>query len=114
MTGAMADFFREICRTAFAAGWLQLAFIEVNGQRTAAMLNFDYQNQILVYNSGYDPEQYAALSPGIVLLSHCIQNAIERGRSRFDFLRGDEEYKFRFGAVETTIHEVTISPKPLP
>jgi len=114
MDEQMVGFFREMCRMAFDSGWLDLAFIEVNGVVTASMLNFDYDNQILVYNSGYDPAQYATLSPGIVLLSYCIRDAIETGHARFDFLRGDEEYKFRFGAQRTTIHNVLMSKAPLP
>ena len=74
-------------------------------------LNFDYRDSILVYNSGYDPEKYAWLSPGIVLLSYCIQWAIESGRAKFDFLRGDEEYKFRFGAEPTEIYRLLITRK---
>jgi len=114
MTGQMVHFFKEICRALFENGWLQLAFIEVEGADAAAMLNFDYNGEILVYNSGYDPAAYAVLSPGIVLLAYCIRHAIETGRKRFDFLRGDEEYKFRFGAEKTTVHNLLLSPRPLP
>ena len=114
MDDKMVGFFREMCRAAFDSGWLNLAFIHVNGVQAASMLNFDYDNQILVYNSGYDPDQYAVLSPGIVLLAYCIRHAIETGRSQFDFLRGDEDYKFRFGAQRTTLHNVLMSAYPLP
>ena len=114
MDDTMVGFFREMCRAAFEAGWLNLAFIQVNGTTAASMLNFDYDNQILVYNSGYDPDQYAVLSPGIVLLAYCIRHAVETGHTRFDFLRGDEDYKFRFGAQRTTIHNVLMSRTPLP
>ncbi|MDH7489298.1 MAG: GNAT family N-acetyltransferase [Anaerolineae bacterium] len=113
MDEKMVAFFRDVCHTFFHCGWLSLAFIFVNGNRAASMLNFDYDNRILVYNSGYDPEEYAAMSPGIVLLSYCIRHAIETRREQFDFLRGDEEYKFRFGAVRTTVHNVLVSPEPL-
>lgn len=113
MDAQMVAFFQDACRAFFHRGWLSLAFIHVNGDVAATMLNFDYDNCILVYNSGYDPDQYAALSPGIVLLSYCIRHAIETGKRQFDFLRGDEEYKFRFGATRTTVHNVLISPEPL-
>ena len=39
------------------------------------------------------------LSPGWVLLGHVIQWCCENGRYEFDFMRGDEEYKYRFGGV---------------
>jgi CelD/BcsL family acetyltransferase involved in cellulose biosynthesis len=39
------------------------------------------------------------LSPGWVLLANTIQWCCENGRYEFDFMRGDEEYKYRFGGV---------------
>jgi CelD/BcsL family acetyltransferase involved in cellulose biosynthesis len=109
MDAQMKGFFHAAAQVLHQAGWLQLAFIEVNGEKAAAMLNFDYRDSILVYNSGYDPRQYARLSPGIVLLSYCIQWAIELGRAKFDFLRGDEGYKLRFGGQPTEVYRLLIT-----
>ncbi len=109
MDAQMEGFFHAAARVLHEAGWLQLALMEVNGEKAATMLNFDYQDSILVYNSGYDPQKYGRLSPGIVLLSYCIQWAIELGRANFDFLRGDEEYKLRFGAQPTEIYRLVIA-----
>jgi CelD/BcsL family acetyltransferase involved in cellulose biosynthesis len=68
------------------------------------MLGFVYNDRLLVYNSGYDPTNYAELSPGIVLTSHIIEDAIRRGMRIFDFLQGDEIYKYRFGARDTVVY----------
>ena len=108
MTSDMQVFFREIVREMHQAGWLYLAFIELDGQRAAAMLGFVYDNRLLVYNSGYDPENFAELSPGIVLTSYIIEDAIQRNLQIFDFLQGDEVYKYRFGASDTLVYAVTI------
>jgi CelD/BcsL family acetyltransferase involved in cellulose biosynthesis len=108
MDERMKGFFRAVAHVLHPPGWLQLAFIEVDGKQAASMLNFDYEDAILVYNSGYDPQRHAHLSPGIVLLAYCIQHAIELGRARFDFLRGDEPYKYRFGAKETKVYRLVI------
>lgn len=103
------SFFRAVAVQLSKAGWLKLYFIELDGVKAASLLCFDYQNEVLVYNSGYDPTHFAHLSPGIILVAFCIQHAIELGRSRFDFLRGDEVYKFRFGAVSETVHRLHIT-----
>jgi CelD/BcsL family acetyltransferase involved in cellulose biosynthesis len=108
MDERMKGFFHAVAHVLHPPGWLQLAFIEVDGQKAASMLNFDYKDAILVYNSGYDPQHRAHLSPGIVLLAYCIQHAIELGRARFDFLRGDEAYKYRFGAKDTKVYRLII------
>ncbi len=108
MNAQMQAFFHGLAQSLHPQGWLQLAFIVVNGQKAATMLNFDYDGAVLIYNSGYDPDRYATLSPGIVLLAYCIRHAIALGRERFDFLQGDEVYKYRFGAQETKVYRLTI------
>lgn len=109
---AMKGFFRAIAASLSELGWLKLCFIELNGVRAASVFCFDHRNEILVYNSGYDPAQFAALSPGIVLVGYCIEHAIQLGRTRFDFLRGDEEYKFRFGAIPEPVSRLHILRSP--
>jgi CelD/BcsL family acetyltransferase involved in cellulose biosynthesis len=99
-------FFKRIVPAAFENGWLQLAFISFNGQVAAAYMNFDYDQRILVYNSGLQPDQYGHLSPGIVLLAYLIRHAIENKREVFDFLRGDETYKYRMGAQDTRVYKL--------
>jgi len=101
-------FFKTVSAEIARAGWLKLFFIEVNGIDAAAMLCFDYNNEFLLYNSGYDPAQFANLSPGNVLTSYTIQEAIRLGRNRYDFLRGDEVYKFRFGAEAEPVYDLSI------
>ena len=34
-----------------------------------------------------------------MLLAHLIEDAILRGKRTFDFLRGEERYKYEFGPV---------------
>jgi CelD/BcsL family acetyltransferase involved in cellulose biosynthesis len=101
-------FFKALAVELAQAGWLRLYFIEVNGVKAASMLCFDYNNEFLLYNSGFDPEQFAHLSPGNVLTAYTIQDAIHLGRTRYDFLRGDEVYKFRFGAVAEPVYDLEI------
>jgi CelD/BcsL family acetyltransferase involved in cellulose biosynthesis len=110
MDSQMQSFFHAAARAMLDAGWLQLSFLEVNGEKLATMLCFDYANRILVYNSGYDPGRYTTISPGIVLLAYCIRHAIEDlGRAEFDFLQGDEVYKYRFGGHETKVYRTLIT-----
>jgi CelD/BcsL family acetyltransferase involved in cellulose biosynthesis len=107
LTPSMRKQMHSIVRAASKAGWLQLVFIEVNGQKAAGYLNFDYMNHIWVYNSGLD-FQYGELSPGWVLLGYLLEWANENHRTSFDFMRGDEQYKYRFGAVDRRVMRVTV------
>ncbi len=101
-----AAFFKRIVPLAFERGWLKMSFLVVNGQPSAAYCDFDYGDRILVYNSGLLPEENAYLSPGIVLLSYDIRDAIAHHRSAFDFLRGNETYKYRMGGIDTKVFKL--------
>jgi len=94
-------------RNAHKYGYLWLAFLEIDGTRTAASLNFDYKNKLWGYNSGVSRE-HMELSPGWVLLAHTIQWCCDNGRYEFDFMRGDEEYKYRFGGVNKYVMRLKI------
>lgn len=98
LTPLMRKQFHTSMQAAFQAGWLQLAFLEAGGQKAAGYLNFDYAGHIWVYNSGLS-FSFRELSPGWVLLGDLLQWANENKRQSFDFMRGDEDYKYRFGGI---------------
>lgn len=101
-------FFELMVPTMAARGWLQLAFMTVEGVPAAAYLNFVYNNHVLVYNSGLNPGEHGHLSPGIVLLARLIEQAINEERCLFDFLRGDEQYKYDMGGQDTSVFQLSI------
>ena len=104
----MREQMRSIMRWAFNEKILQLSFMTIAGNKAAAYLCFDFQERVWVYNSGFDP-QYREFSPGWVMLGYLIQHAIESGKKSFDFMRGDEDYKYRFGAAESHVLKIEIS-----
>jgi CelD/BcsL family acetyltransferase involved in cellulose biosynthesis len=108
LTPSMKIQMEHIIQMAYDLGWLQLAFIEVGGRKAAGYLNLDYDDKIWVYNSGYDPD-FREISPGWVLLAYLIKQANEKGRRTFDFLRGNEEYKYRFGAIDRRVLRARVS-----
>jgi len=107
LSQAMRSHMRLTMQAAFQGGWLQLAFLEVGGVKAAAYLSFDDGGHLWVYNSGLNFD-YSEISPGWVLLGYLLQWAIENKRLAFDFMRGDEEYKYRFGALDRFIVRATI------
>lgn len=102
LTPLMRQQMQRTMQCAFDAGCLHLSFLEIGGQKAAAYLSFDYLNRLWVYNSGLD-RQFVEFSPGWVLLAYLLQWANENGRTEFDFMRGDEEYKYRFGALDRMV-----------
>ena len=110
LTPAMRAQFTDTVRAAFEHGWLHMAFLTVGGEKAAAYLSFDFGNCLYVYNSAIDP-RFNALSAGWVLLGYLIKWAIENKRATFDFMRGGEDYKLRFGGVPEKIYRVQIAPR---
>jgi CelD/BcsL family acetyltransferase involved in cellulose biosynthesis len=107
LTPAMRQHMLVTVRCAFEAGCLHLAFLEINGKKAAGYLSFDYLNSIWVYNSGID-RSFTEYSPGWVLLGELLKWSNENQRSAFDFMRGDEEYKYRFGATDRFVMRAKI------
>ena len=63
----------ETMKIAFQEGYLQLAFLEINGQKAAGYLNFDYLNQHLGLQLRYQPRLYELLCRmGIVRISAAV------------------------------------------
>jgi len=60
-----------------------------------------------LYNSTFDPT-LTALAPGMVLIWELIAQAAGEGCSSFDLLRGDEAYKYRFGAIDREVRTLTL------
>jgi Acetyltransferase (GNAT) domain len=107
MDDRMAAFFLDMAGRLIDTGWLDLAILEVDKQPAAAYFSFNYRDRIYLYNSGYDPA-FASYSAGIALLAYRIHKAIRQGCKYFDFLRGDEPYKYDFGAKPTFVYRALI------
>jgi len=97
MTVDKVAFFRDLAHQLWTSGWLELATLQADGVAIAALCCFPYNGTYAAYNACYHPD-YRHLSAGIVLFANRIQSAIARRFIRFDFLRGNEPYKYRFGA----------------
>jgi CelD/BcsL family acetyltransferase involved in cellulose biosynthesis len=102
MNQRMEQFFRGLVDEFSPRGWLRLYFLEIDGTRVASVILFDYGGEFLLYNSGYDPA-YSHLSVGLLLKAFCLRDAIDERRKVFDFLQGNEPYKYDLGALEVPI-----------
>jgi CelD/BcsL family acetyltransferase involved in cellulose biosynthesis len=104
MTEQKATFFREMVYRLWLQGWLELVLLYADGVAVAGLCCFTYGTTYAAYNAGFHPD-YAHLSVGIVLFADRIHSAIARRFTCFDFLRGDEPYKYRFGAMDRPLYQ---------
>lgn len=100
-------FFRRLFELFGADGPLRLAFLTVGGRRIAACVSFETADAVLYYNAGVDPDA-RELSPGVVMIERLVQRALERGARRVDFLRGNEPYKYEWGAIDEPVDRLLV------
>lgn len=88
-------FHRAFARRALERGWLRLWLLEIAGSPAAVWYGLRFEGAESYYQAGRDP-QWRQYSLGLVLLVHTIRSAVEDGMRAYRFLRGDEEFKYRF------------------
>jgi CelD/BcsL family acetyltransferase involved in cellulose biosynthesis len=97
-----------------AAGLLRLHGLRLDGELVAVLYAlFDpvpgHERRCYYYIAGFEP-RHAFFSPGSLLLAHAIEEAAAEGATAFDFLRGAEAYKYRWGAVDQPMSTLRIEP----
>jgi CelD/BcsL family acetyltransferase involved in cellulose biosynthesis len=86
-------FHRALAPLLAARGWLRIYRLFVAPHPIAAVYGLTVRGRFYYYQSGYDPA-WAARSPGLVLLGRTVEDAYSHGLRDYDFLRGEEAYKF--------------------
>jgi CelD/BcsL family acetyltransferase involved in cellulose biosynthesis len=102
------SFFQSMAKAMARSGLLRLGILELNASPVAMVMCLEYNNSLFLYNNGYDPE-YSFLSVGLISKILCIKDSVEKGRGKFDFLKGSEEYKYRLGGKEIALYGCQIS-----
>ncbi len=110
MTDERERFFREIAVKLAEMDVTRLYFLNLNGESVATSLAFKVGSTKYLYNSGYVPER-SWLAVG--LLNHAINilASIDEGIKIYDFMRGDERYKYHLGAVDRRIFTVRLDKR---
>jgi CelD/BcsL family acetyltransferase involved in cellulose biosynthesis len=99
--------------TCFEGGCLLLPTLRKNNRLVGALALFLDRDtkSVLFYMAGRD-DAADLPSPGLALHAFSIRHAIENGFSKYDFMRGDEAYKFHFTSERARLHSVLIRPAP--
>ncbi len=110
MTVERERFFHEVAVTLAEKDVTRLYFLTLNGEDVATSIAFKIGETKYLYNSGYVPER-SWLAVG--LLNHAINilASIDEGVKVYDFMRGDERYKYHLGAVDRRIYTVRLDKR---
>ena len=97
------DFHHDAAQRLLSHHALRLYGLRLDARIIASLYAFHHGRCTYYYLSGFDPE-FRQYSPGTILVAHAIHEAICEGDTGFDFLRGREDYKYRWGATDRTIY----------
>jgi len=107
LSAKMRSFFHDIFATFLPKKLLTLCFLKLDSKNIAAVMGFTFNKQFLLYNSGFDPS-FGKFAPGFILKAYLIKHAIEQSFARFDFLRGNERYKYDLGGRQRKLYTVRL------
>jgi perosamine synthetase len=106
--GRDQPFHRDFARCALDQGWLRLWFVEVDGRAVAAWYGFRFAGVEFHYQGGRDPA-WERFSVGLIILAHSIREALADGMREYRFLRGGEQYKYRFAKEDPGLETVALA-----
>ena len=93
-----------------ADGLLRLSTLRIDGIVAGAYYGFARGAAAYAYLGGFDPA-FAYESPGTLLVGAAIEAACRAGATEFHFLRGQEPYKYEWGAVDSWTQVRTVVPR---
>lgn len=105
LTPDMTVFFQRMAET-FARD-ISLLIVYMNTEPAAAVLSFMADQSYLLYNSGFNREccPYA----GFYLKAMSIQYALENGFKEYNFLQGNERYKYDLGGKDFFVYSIDLA-----
>ena len=98
-SAAAEQFHRDAASSLLDHGELRLWLLKIGSRAAGALYAFIHRQRLFLYLSGFDPE-FEKVSPGVLLITHAIEQAISEGASDCEFLRGREAYKYRWDVRE--------------
>jgi hypothetical protein len=100
LTSDMENFFIQICNTFQPSTNIQSLWVD---EKPAAVnLAFTLPKTFLLYNSGFDNTRFSGA--GFYLKTKSIQYAIEHQIADYNFLQGNERYKYELGGQDFFVY----------
>jgi len=88
-------FFSDVAQKFAENDWLKLCFLYVNGELVSSLCAFTYDGAVYYEFGAYD-RKWSKYAVSTILINNLIEDAIKNREKTFDFMRGYEEYKFKW------------------
>jgi CelD/BcsL family acetyltransferase involved in cellulose biosynthesis len=109
---AFRNWYHSLARAAMAADWLHFSVLECGERPAAFHFGFQYGGKLSWYKPSFDWE-FRKESPGAVLISSLIEDAVRRGHAELDFSSGREPFKLRFSNSQTVNLNLRVFAGPM-
>lgn len=96
---------RQLLHLLMEQGHLRLALLSAGDQPLSAVLTHVDPTRMSCWVTAYDPA-FAIYSPGVLLFEHLMKESYQAGHRSFDFLIGDEDYKYHYATHERLVGAV--------
>ena len=107
---AVRAFHDEASTALLDAGLLRLFGVYLDETPIASLLAFFARGRAYLYLQGFDPA-FERLSPGLLAMACAIEQAFVEGVRVVDFLRGQERYKYLWGAEDEPTYRRILTPR---
>jgi CelD/BcsL family acetyltransferase involved in cellulose biosynthesis len=106
--GGNRAFHQDLAQRMAKRDRLVLSLIWLEGRPAAAFYGFKFNGDCSYYLGGFDPD-CSKFSVSTILIFDLLKEATEAGVQLFDFLRGQEPYKSRWGAERRPLYRLIAS-----
>lgn len=89
-------------RLALARGWLRLALVRFDDTPVAGTYGFCYGRKLYFYLSAFDPA-FSRYGAGRICLEENLREAFAGNLLEYDFLHGDEGYKYHWARLSRSL-----------
>lgn len=110
MTNQMSSFFMQNLSLLMDNKMLKMHNLIENNNLVAQSIGFVSNQKYYLYNIAIN-KYYYPYSPGFILNKLLIEEAIKNKYKIYDFLQGNEHYKYQLGAKDKHIYKITIRNK---
>ena len=93
------DYARQAAKSLFKSNLLHLSYLSSNDEIVVIHFGMSDGKRIYWYLHSINPK-YGKYSPGNLLIYYFILEACREGYEIVDFLRGDEDYKYKWGSKD--------------
>jgi hypothetical protein len=93
------QFHEELLASADLVGGTSVIIASIGAEVVGVLYGFVWRDTFAFYQIGWHP-RFKQVSLGSILVLEAIEECARQGLEKFDFLRGADDYKYRFGATD--------------